>query len=164
MELIQLAVLTSALLCSLVAGIVLSFAVIVMPGIRQLGVNEYLKAFKAMDSIIQNNHPLFILVWLGSAVALLSSILLGIWELQGLNLGILIFACLIYLFGVQLPTMVVNIPLNNRLQSIDLGKITESEMLAIEELFESRWLLWNAIRTVIAMLTTLMLLVLLLKL
>lgn len=41
MELIQLAVLISALLCSLVAGFVLCFAIIVMPGIKSLGVRDF---------------------------------------------------------------------------------------------------------------------------
>ena len=104
------------------------------------------------------------LVWLGSAFALLSSTLLGFWQLEGLNLGLLFFACGLYLFGVHLPTVAINIPLNNRLQAIDLRQATESEMQAIAKLFESRWLRWNAIRTAVAMLTTLMLLVLLLRL
>ena len=164
MELIQLSVLISALLCSLVAGFVLCFAIIVMPGIKTLGVHDFLKSFKAMDGIIQNNQPLFMLVWLGSALALLSSTLLGIWRLEDSDLSLLIFCCVMYLFGVHLPTITINIPLNNRLQSLDLDATTESESDEIAELFESRWLRWNTIRTVVATLTTLMLLVLLLRL
>ncbi len=77
---------------------------------------------------------------------------------------LLIFACLMYVFGVHLPTITINIPLNNRLQSLDLYTATESELQEIAELFESRWLRWNTIRTAVAILTTLMLLVLLLRL
>ena len=164
MELIQLTILVSALLCSLVAGFVLCFAIIVMPGIRTLGTRDYLKSFKAMDGIIQNNDPLFLVVWLGSALALLSSTVLGFWRLEGLDLGLLIFSCLMYLFGVHLPTITINVPLNNRLQSLDLNAITDHELHEIGELFESRWLRWNTIRTAVATLTTLMLLVLLLRL
>lgn len=163
MELIQLAVLISALLCSLVIGIVLSFAIIVMPGIRTLGQIDFLKSFKAMDGIIQNNQPLFMLVWLGSALALVSSTLLGIWQLQNVDLSLLILAFTIYIFGVHLPTITINIPINNRLQSLDLDATTESDLQAITELFESRWLRWNAIRTIVATLTTLLLLILLLR-
>ncbi|MEM7303140.1 MAG: anthrone oxygenase family protein [Pseudomonadota bacterium] len=163
MDLVQLAVLISALLCSLVAGTVLSFAIIVMPGIRTLGTHDFIVSFKAMDRIIQNNHPLFMLVWLGSAVALLFSALLGFWRLEGLDLGLLSLACAIYLLGVHLPTIAINIPLNNRLQSLDLDETADSELRAIAASFESRWMRWNAIRTVISMLTTLILLVLLLR-
>ena len=110
MELIQLTVLISALFCSLVAGFVLCFAIIVMPGIKTLGALDFLKSFKAMDGIIQNNQPLFILVWLGSASVLLFSTLLGFWRLEGLNLGLLTFSCLMYLFGVHLPTITITQP------------------------------------------------------
>lgn len=162
-ELFQLAVLISALLCSLVAGFVLSFAIVVMPGIKKLGIADFLKSIKAMDGIIQNNQPLFMLVWLGSAIALLCSTLLGIWQLDGPDLVLLIFACAMYFLGVQLPTITINIPLNNRLQSLNLSTATESDLQVIVDLFESRWLRWNAIRTVVATLTTLMLFVLLLR-
>ena len=164
MELIQLTVLISALLCSLVTGFVLCFAIIVMPGIQTLGVLDFLKSFQAMDAIIQNNQPLFILIWLGSALVLLFSTLLGLWQLDSSDIWLLSFSCLMYLFGVHLPTLAVNIPLNNRLQSLDLDATTESELQEIAELFKSRWLRWNSIRTVVAALTTLMLLALLLRL
>ncbi len=164
MELIQLTVLISTLLCSLVAGFVLCFAIIVMPGIKTLGTVDFLKSFKAMDGIIQNNQTLFMLIWLGSALVLLSSTLLGFWRLEGLELGLLTFSCLTYLFGVHLPTISINVPLNNRLQTLDLDATTESQLQEIVDLFESRWLRWNTIRTVVATLTTLMLLVLLLRL
>ena len=46
MDLIQAAILTSTLLCSLVAGFVLAFAAVVMPGIGNLNDCDALKAFK----------------------------------------------------------------------------------------------------------------------
>lgn len=164
MEIVQLTVLISTFLCALVAGFTLCFAIIVMPGIKTLGTLNFLKSFKAMDGVIQNNQPLFLLVWIGSALALLFSTLLGFWRLEGINLGLLTFSCLMYLFGVHLPTITVNIPLNNRLQSLDLAATTDFELLEIVGLFESRWLRWNTIRTSVAALTSLMLLVLLLRL
>lgn len=164
MVVIQLAVLISALLCSLVTGIVLCFAIIVMPGIKNLGVLDFLKSFKAMDRVIQNNQPLFLAIWLGSALALLASSLLGIWRLEGLDLGLLTFVCVIYLLGLHLPTIAINIPLNNRLQSLDIDAASESELQSIAELFESRWSRWNTIRTVVATLATVLLLILLIRL
>lgn len=164
MELIELTVLISALLCALIAGFVLCFAIVVMPGIKTLGDLDFLKPFKAMDGIIQNNQPLFMLVWLGSALVLLASTFLGLWQLESPDLRLLIVSCGTYLFGVHLPTMTINIPLNNRLQSLDLEATAQAELRGIARLFESRWLRWNTIRTVFATLTTLMLLALLLRL
>lgn len=164
MELIQTAVLLSALLCSLVAGLVLVFAIVVMPGIRTLGDRDYLKSFKAIDRVIQDNQPIFMLVWLGSVLVLIGSTILGLWRLEGLEQTLLIIACAVYILGVQLPTVTINIPLNNHLQSQDLDAMPESELLALAEKFNSRWLRWNTIRTVIAILTTVLLLVLLVRL
>lgn len=164
MELIQTAVLLSALLCSLVAGLVLVFAIVVMPGIRTLGDRDYLKSFKAIDRVIQDNQPIFMLVWLGSVLVLIGSTILGLWRLEGLEQTLLIIACAVYILGVQLPTVTINIPLNNHLQSQDLDAMPESELLALAEKFNSRWLRWNTIRTVIAILTTVLLLALLVRL
>jgi uncharacterized membrane protein len=164
MALMKFAVLLSALLCALVAGLVLTFAIVVMPGIRTLGELDFLKSFKAMDGVIQNNQPIFMLVWLGSALVLLATTVLGIWELQGLDLFLLVAACAIYFFGVQVPTVTINIPINNHLQSQDLETIYQSELLATIEMFESRWLRWNTIRTIVAILTTVLLLILLIRL
>ena len=164
MELIRLAVLLSALLCSLVAGLVLAFAIVVMPGIKTLGNRDYLKSFKSIDRVIQNNQPIFMMVWLGSAVVLLASTVLGIWRLEGIDRLLLIVACGIYIFGVQVPTVMINVPLNNRLQSQSLDTMPESELVTTTEEFDSRWLRWNNIRTVVATLTTVLLLVLLVRL
>ena len=164
MKLIQLAVLLSALLCSLVAGLVLTFAIVVMPGIRTLGERDFLKSFKAIDRVIQNNQPIFMLIWLGSALLLLTSTMLGFWHLEGLDRVLLTIACAIYLFGVHVPTVMINTPLNNELQSQYLDTMTEAAVHEATERFEPRWLLWNAIRTVIAIVTTVLLLVLLIRL
>ena len=164
MELIQLAVLLSALLCSLVAGLVLTFAIVVMPGIKSLGNRDYLESFKSIDRVIQNSQPIFMLVWLGSVVVLLATTLLGIWRLEGIDRLLLVVACGIYILGVQAPTVMINIPLNNRLQSQSLDTMPEADLLATIEEFDSRWLRWNNIRTVVATLTTVLLLVLLARL
>ena len=164
MNLMQFAILLCTLLCSLVAGLVFTFAVVVMPGIRTMGYLEFLKSFKAMDRVIQNNHPIFMLVWLGSVVALIASTVLGIWQLEGVDQMLLGASCLVYLFVVQLPTFIINIPLNNHLQSCDLDSMSDAELMEMTAMFDSRWLKWNAIRTVLAALTTTLLLILLTRL
>jgi len=161
MALINYVLLVSTLLCSLVAGFVFSFASIVMPGIKSLDDRAYLQAFKAMDRVIQKNQPIFVVVWLGSVIMLILSTLLGLYQLEGTQRILLILACALYLLGVQLPTITINIPLNNQLQAQDLESMTASELLMSRDAFDSRWLFWNTNRTVCAILTTAILLVLL---
>ena len=161
MDLFQIALLLSALLCSLVAGIVLTFAIVVMPGIRSMGDRDYLMAFKVMDRVIQNNQPVFMLVWVGSALLLLATTVWGFWRLEGLDRILLVVAGVIYIFGVQVPTGTINVPINNRLQAQDLDTSSETELRALAETYETRWLRWNTIRTIAAIASTVLLLVLL---
>ena len=164
MVIFQLALILATFLCSLVAGFVFAFALVVMPGIRGLDDRGFIRAFQVMDRIIQNKQPIFILVWVGSVVALVTSAVLGIGLLDGAGCLLMIFAVLAYLFGVQLPTFTINVPLNNKLQALDVDAMNETAQKTARRDFEPRWILWNSIRTAFASLTSALLIVLLLKL
>lgn len=151
----------STLLCSLVAGFLFAFAVVAMPGIRNLGNRQFLEAFKVMDRVIQNNQPIFMIVWIGSVLAIVATAVSAIWQLEGADRLLIFLASASYLFGVQAPTARINIPLNNHLQSTDLDSLSESEIAETREGFEPRWNRWNGIRTVFAVLTSALLIVVL---
>ncbi len=163
-EIFQIALMLATLLCSLVAGFLFAFAVVTMPGIRSLKDSEFIRAFQVMDSVIQNNQPVFLLVWVGSVIALVTSLVLGIGQLAGTERLLIIFAALVYLLGVQLPTIAVNVPLNNTLQALDVDAIDERTLKAARSDFEPRWNRWNSIRTIFASLASVLLLLLLLRL
>lgn len=164
MSIFQLTLIVAALLCSLVAGLVFAFAVVVMPGIRALGDGEFLRAFQVIDRVIQNSQPLFLLVWVGSVVALLASVALGFGQLDGVGRLLVIAAALVYLLGVQLPTITINIPLNNTVQALEIDGMDPSAHEAARRAFESRWNTWNSIRTVLASVVSVLLMILLLRL
>jgi uncharacterized membrane protein len=137
-----------------VAGFVLAFAAVVMPGIGNLNDHDALQAFKAMDRIIQDNQPVFMIVWVGSVVALAISAVLSIWQLDGALRFQVLLAAAIYLLGVQLPTITINVPLNNHLQAQDLDRLNEHEIAELWTNFGPRWRRWNTVRTVFATLTS----------
>ena len=163
MEPIHVALMLSIMLCSLVAGLLFGFAIVVMPGIAKLTDKEYLLTFKHMDGIIQDNQPLFILVWAGSILSIIITLILGIMNLSGTQIYLLVFASILYLFGVQLPTFRFNIPLNNSIQHLDIESLEESEAASSRVGFEIPWNRWNKIRTVNAILSVSMLLLLLIR-
>lgn len=76
----------------------------------------------------------------------------------------MIAAVLVYLLGVQLPTITLNVPLNNRVQALDIETMDGEAQAAARQDFESSWKRWNSIRTVLASLTSVLLIVLLLRL
>lgn len=150
MEYFQLALYAAAFLCSLVAGFLFAFAVVVMPGIARLGDRDYIRAFQVIDGVIQNSQPLFIVVWVGSAIAIIAAAALGLGHLAAVDSALLVLSVVVYLLGVQLPTFAINVPLNNRLQSLDV-EVMEVPALQVERVaFEARWNRWNARRTVLA--------------
>ena len=158
-----MALMLAIMLCSLVAGLLFGFAIVVMPGIAKLNDKGFLSAFKHMDEIIQNNQPLFILVWAGSILSIIITLILGIMNLIGTQIYILILASILYLVGVQLPTFRFNIPLNNSLQNLAIESLDESEAALCRVDFETPWNRWNRIRTVNAILAVSMLLLLLIR-
>lgn len=160
----QLTLVLATFLCSLVAGFLFAFSIVVMPGIRSLNDREFIRSFQAIDGVIQNNQPLFMLVWIGSIVALVVSAVIGIVQLEGSERLLILFTLLAYILGVQLPTGTINIPLNNKLQTLDIDIMNETRQKAARKEFESRWNTWNSIRTVIASIVSVLLIILLFSL
>lgn len=164
MSMFHITLILATLLCSLVAGFVFAFAVVVMPGIGTLNDREFLRGFQVVDRVIQNSQPVFLAVWIGSVVALLASAGLGLGQLTGLDRGLLAAAVVVFLVGVQLPTATINVPLNNQLQALDIESADEPTLAGVRQNFEARWNRWNVIRTVLATVTAVLLLGLALRL
>ena len=146
---------------ALVAGLVFTFAVIIMPGIAKLDDRDFVRAFQVIDGVIQNGQALFGFVWLGSILSLLAVSILGLWQLEGLPKWLLLVANLLYIAGVQLPTFAINVPLNNRLQAVEVVEADRVEIAQAREDFEDSWNQANRFRTYVAILVTVMLLLVL---
>ena len=80
----QITLILATFLSSLVAGLLFVFAIVVMPGIKSLNDGDFIRAFQVMDGVIQNNQPIFVLVWVGSALALIASAVIGFGQLDGI--------------------------------------------------------------------------------
>jgi len=159
----HIALIISAFLCSLVAGFLFAYAVVVMPGIKNLTDREFIRTFQVTDRVIQNNNPLFIFVWLGSAIAIIVASVYGVGDLQGFDLFLLAVASLAYILGVQVLTIAINLPLNNALQKIDVDVLNDTDIKKARNDFESRWNSTNVIRTAIACGVSILLIVLLIR-
>lgn len=161
---IEVAVVVTTLLVGLVAGFLFGFAVVAMPGIGKLEDGQFLRAFQTMDRVIQDNQPLFMLVWVGSVLATIVTAIVGLSELEGADRVLLLVAATVYVVGVQLPTATINIPLNNRVQLVDTMGGDAATLAEARVEFETRWNRWNQVRTLLAAVTTILFLVLLVRL
>lgn len=146
----KITLILATLLCSLVAGFLFAFASVVMPGIKNLSDREFIRTWKVIDRIIQDNQPIFVLVWVGSIVTLVASAILSIFQLDGIESLLMILALLAYLLAVQLPTFTINVPINNKLQALNVDDLDETNLNLARMEFEPPWLLWNSIRTIFA--------------
>jgi len=149
----------STLTTLLVTGLLFTFALLVMPGLGRLEDRAFLRGFQQIDRIIQGGHPVFVVVWLGSVVSLIAAAAMGIGQLDGLARGLLVAAAGLYLVGVQLPTMRGNVPLNNRLQTLELETMGEAGLAASRQAFEPAWNRLNVFRTIIGVVVAALLIV-----
>lgn len=159
--LFQNTLMLATLLTTFVTGFILLFAIVIMPGLATLPAADFLRAFQVIDRVIQNNQPLFIFIWLGSAASLVIATILGFTQLDGVARLLLISAALSFIMGTQVPTGVVNIPLNNHVQSLAIDTMPESSHLLEREHFESRWNRWNVLRALFATSSSVLLIVVL---
>ena len=126
-----------------------------MPGLSKLDDKEFIKAFQVTDGIIQNNQPIFILIWVGSIISVVSTIIISIFTLGILEGWKIIFVSLVYLIGVQAITIIIHLPLNRRIKKIDINSTNLQSLNEERKNFETKWNYFNNIRTVIAFLVTL---------
>ena len=133
-----------------------------MPGFSKLNDKDFIRAFQVTDNVIQNNQPLFMLIWIGSILSVISTIAFSIFNINA-DYSILIMGTgFFYLIGVQGLTISIHIPLNNNIQKIDVDKEDELKLNEVRKEFEIKWNYYNRIRTVVAFtVTTLLMLILL---
>ena len=164
MNVLEFVLILATLLCALTAGFVFAFATVVMPGIGKLGDRNFIRSFQVIDGIIQAGQPIFGLVWIGSAAALLLSAVMATLQLDGIERALVVVIALVYALGVQLPTFRISVPLNNALQALDTDAMDENALTAARLAFEARWVRWNSIRTVVASLVSVALMIVLFRL
>ena len=140
MEFFYFCLFLSILSCSLVTGFIFTYAIIVMPGLSKLSDKEFLKAFQATDAVIQNKQPIFMVIWVGSIVSVLSLILISIVYVGLSETWLIVLVALIYLMGVQGITILIHLPLNNQIQKLNLEKLNDENLKNERLNFEIKWI------------------------
>jgi uncharacterized membrane protein len=118
--------LAARILCAHLAGVFFAYAVSVMPALRAMDDDTFVRVMNKINVVIVN--PVFLAVFLGAPVA---SMALLAWERDPWAVAGAVLAVV-----TLLVTFVFNIPLNNALA--DGGA---------RQAFEKSWVLWNVVRT-----------------
>ena len=147
MTYLDISLIFAILFCSLVGGFIFTYSIIIMPGLSNLNNKDFLRAFQVTDAVIQNNQPLFMFTWIGSIVAILTTIVASLLTVGLSESWIIILVGAAYLVGVQGITVAIHIPLNNHIQKLNIEELND-KTLADERLkFEKKWNFFNKIRT-----------------
>ena len=159
MDLLDISLISSVTLCSLVSGFIFTYSIVVMPGLSNLNDKDFLKAFQVTDAVIQNNQPLFMFTWIGSILAVLATILISLVGNGLAETWLIVLVGVGYLLGVQGITAAIHIPLNNHIQKIKIEELDDNALADERIKFEKKWNYFNGIRTIIAISVSLLLLV-----
>ena len=159
MDVLDISLIFSILSCSLVGGFIFIYAIVVMPGLSNLNDKDFLRAFQVTDAVIQNNQPLFMFTWIGSIVAMLTTILVSLVSVGLSETWLILLIAAAYFLGVQGITVAIHIPLNNHIQKIKIEELDDNALADERIKFEKKWNYFNDIRTIIAISVSLLLLV-----
>ena len=161
----------STLLVTIVFAWLLVFAIVIMPGIAKLDDDGgYLRAFQVIDGVIQKNQPIFVTIWISSVIALVTFNVLVFTQLgdaddddDKLTKLLVTISNIAYLI-TQVTTFTKNVPLNNRVQTLDIAKLDNFTKKSERDKFEKSWIFWNNLRTIIMGIVSLYLMYLTLRL
>ncbi|MFI0352082.1 DUF1772 domain-containing protein [Actinomadura sp. 9N407] len=133
------------LLTTGVSGVFLAFSTAVMPGLDAVKAGSAIAAMQSINQKILN--PVFLSHFTGAPLAGLATG--GALLLLGQRSAAVLFfvAAGIYLLGAFLPTVIVNVPMN---EALDVTKIPAdpAEAARIWTDYSSRWTAWNTLRGV----------------
>ena len=161
MDVLDISLIFSITLCSLVSGFIFTYSIVIMPGLSKLNDKDFLKAFQVTDAVIQNNQPLFMFTWVGSILAVLATILVSLVSIGFVEAWLIVLVAFAYLLGVQGITVAIHIPLNNHIQRIKIEDLNDEALADQRQKFETKWNFFNYIRTSIAISVSVLLLILL---
>jgi uncharacterized membrane protein len=138
----------------LTAGIFFAFSTFVMAALARIPPDQGIAAMNSINITVIN--PWFFTVFFGTPLicAILGVMAILKWSEPGA--AIILAACLIYIVGSLVVTMVFNVPLNNALAPVTSAS---GEGGALWTRYLSEWTFWNSVRTAAPLLSMLLLLI-----
>ena len=131
-------------LAGAMAGFFYAYSMSVMWALDAVDPKAAIAAMQSINIVVRN--AIFFPAFFGLPVVAL--VAAGLWRVQGLhNVALLLaLAAIVYLIGTFLVTIVLNIPMNERLARTNIPAEVEAAR-TIWEAYSIPWTLWNHIRT-----------------
>jgi uncharacterized membrane protein len=131
------------LLAGCMAGVFFAFSTSVMPGLDAINPDHAIRAMQSINRKILN--PVFLTTFVGAPIAatVTGGLLLVLEETPAAILSFLAAAA--YALGALAPTMIVNVPMNEKLDAVDVPSDAR-EAARIWSDYSPRWTRWNTLR------------------
>lgn len=137
--------LLSLLFCGAIFGFFYAWVCSTMWGLDNLDPAVAIVAMQAMNASVRN--AVFFPAFFGSPVILLATALLARSSQRRVSASAFAASAAVYIAGAFLPTMLVNVPMNEALAVIDI--VPDSEVAQQTwQAFSGKWQIWNGARTV----------------
>ncbi|MEH1922378.1 anthrone oxygenase family protein [Nostoc sp.] len=135
----------SALGCGLIAGVFFAFSSFVMSALSRLQPAQGIAAMQSINITVIN--PLFMVVFLGTAVACILLAISSLLKRHQPDAVYLLLGSLLYLIGTFGVTIVFNVPLNEALAKVEPDTAIGASLWSS---YLTNWIIWNHIRTATA--------------
>lgn len=151
----------TVVLTGLSAGLFYAWAVSVIPGTKLTSNISYLETMQHINRAIIN--PWFMVIFMGPLLGMIISGIMNYGSGIDATFWYVVVAFLTYLVGTFGVTALGNVPLNDGLDAIHIGKLTGDEMNNIRLAYEQKWNKLHNIRTLFSVVSFVLLLVPLFK-
>ncbi len=151
-ELLSFLTIFAAVGAGLIGGLLFAFSNFVMRALAQQPPEGGIRTMQAINITILN--PLFMLIFLGTALA---SVILAITALARLSSPgalLLLIGCVLYVVGTLGVTMAWNVPLNDKLAVLNPSTAQAAEFWRV---YVADWMQWNHVRTIASILASVLL-------
>lgn len=135
----------------LTAGIFFAFSTFVMAALARIPPEQGIAAMNSINITVIN--PWFMTVFMGTPVLCAVLAVMAFFKWSEPGAAIIIVACLVYIVGSFVVTMVFNVPLNNALAQVTSAS---GEGGALWTRYLAEWTFWNTVRTVLPLVSMLL--------
>jgi uncharacterized membrane protein len=135
-------VLLSALGAGLVGGVLFAFSNFVMRALGRLPAAQGVAAMQSINVTVVN--PIFMGVLFGPALVCFVLLVVLAARQVPTACAFIFTACVLYLIGSVLVTLVCNVPMNNALATVDPVSVDAARFWAR---YVAVWTAWNHVRT-----------------
>ena len=130
----------------LMAGLFYGWSVSVIPGTRRIASTEYVGLMQHVNREILT--PRFLVPFVGIPVLLGAAAFTQFRAGDQRRGAVLTASAVTYLIGVFGVTAARNVPLNEALESFDLGAMTADQIERRRDSYEGSWNRWNTVRAI----------------